>query len=106
MRCAGERFREGRDGLVSSNPYQPFFEKLDAVVIDLEKQPEQYAHDAVDLLKRMGYVLANHINAQAAYLPMLILDPEPAGDPGWEDPQSDLTPGDTADTSPTDSEEG
>lgn len=87
---------------MSSNPYQPFFEKLDATVKHLADNPSgvneadgRAIDDAVDLLRRMGFVLANHINNQAHYLQMLILDPEPAG-----------TGDDTSGTPPAGTEEG
>lgn len=63
-----------------SNPYQAFFDKLDATIPELSRQPEQYAQDAVDLLQRAGFVLGNLINAQSQVYPMLFLpadNPEP-----------------------------
>ncbi|HET6915521.1 MAG TPA: hypothetical protein VFH56_05470 [Acidimicrobiales bacterium] len=66
-----------------SNPYQPFFDKLDRTIADLEGCESHDAvtdtaiQDAVDLLRRSGYVLANTLNVQANTLPVLVLEPEP-----------------------------
>ena len=64
-----------------SNPYQVFFDKLDATVAAFEGSmgfPENpVAKDAVELLRRAGFVLGNLLNAQAALYPHLILDPGP-----------------------------
>lgn len=67
-----------------TNPYQGFFDKLDAVIPELEKQPEQYAQDAVDLLQRAGFVLGNLLNTQAQVYPMLFL-PTEAPEPDTDD---------------------
>ncbi|HET6916700.1 MAG TPA: hypothetical protein VFH56_11480 [Acidimicrobiales bacterium] len=66
-----------------SNPYQSFFDKLDKTIADLEGCERHDAvtdtaiQDAVDLLRRSGYVLANTLNVQANTLPVLVLEPEP-----------------------------
>lgn len=64
-----------------SNPYQPFFNKLDATLVALGDIESSHAADkdavtdAVDLLTRAGFVLGNLINAQSQVYPMLFLDP-------------------------------
>ena len=63
---------------MSSNPYQAFFDKLDKTVEYLtHESADSDLQDAVDLLRRAGFVLGNLLNAQAALYPHLILDPEP-----------------------------
>ena len=78
-----------------TNVYQSFFDKLDATVAALDSAeladidgPDHFAvlpsvrDDAVDLLRRAGYVLANLLNAQASIYPAIMLDPEPETVPG------------------------
>ena len=63
-----------------SNPYQPFFDKLDRVVVRLSDKDSILDSvdfdDAADLLKRAGYVLANMLNVQASVYPAIILQDE------------------------------
>lgn len=95
-----------------SNPYQPLFQKLDATVealgdVEAIHAPDKDAiTDAVDLLRRMGYVLAAHINNQAHYLQMLILDPEPVTKDELTDKIGPNPLDHTEGTSLTDTEEG
>jgi hypothetical protein len=62
-----------------SNPYQPFFDKLDRTIDALEglelasASDKDSVTDAIDLLRRSGFVLANLLNINAQVLPSLIL---------------------------------
>lgn len=62
-----------------SNPYQPWFDKLDQTVAALEDDPAgagPEVKDAAVLLRQAGFVLANLLNVNAQVLPTLILPVE------------------------------
>lgn len=59
-----------------SNPYQPFFDKLDETVAELvgKHEPSLLEENAADLLRRAGFVLANLLAVNAQVLPTLVLE--------------------------------
>jgi hypothetical protein len=65
-----------------ANPYQPLFDKLDKTIDALEglelasASDKDSVTDALDLLRRSGFVLANLLNINAQVLPSLILPAE------------------------------
>lgn len=62
---------------MSSNPFQEWFHRVDAVVPELGKREDSLSLEAGDLLKRAAYVLAITINANAQAYPALVYTPEP-----------------------------
>lgn len=61
-----------------SNPYAPFFARLDELVPKLEDNmlDETEGPELADLVRRAAFYLANHLNTLASVSPSLILQPE------------------------------
>lgn len=61
-----------------SNPYAPFFARLDELVPKLEDNmlDEQEGPELADLVRRAAFFVANTLNTAAVASPHLILQPE------------------------------
>lgn len=67
-----------------SNPYQGFFDKLDKTIEDLPSGTDQAIDDAIDLLRRAGFFLVNHLNTTVELAQHLVLPEEQATEPTKE----------------------
>lgn len=59
---------------MSANPYQAWFDKLDATVAGLADSPADHATEAVALLRQAAFVVANYVNMSAQVLPVLLVE--------------------------------
>lgn len=87
-----------RGGQVNGNVYQPLFDKLDKTVVALDDIELAHASDkdtvsdASDLLKRLGFVVANMLNTQVHLYSQLIIEPDTPTEPA-EDTDGDPVEG-------------